>query len=240
MNTISLTNDQWATVAARVKGWDIFAPDWAYLAQYPALELGSLCALSVGLHPAFASPGWVLQAALPHFNGTDSDELYPLEDAAEGTKRAALLHDFLQRVGIAAGNLSPRGVLPIADGAADGERTVVKVADFAAWADGMGWNLPPEFPRTQAGAVAYPVAPGGLQTGGAGWPWGNHETELLRKMAAAASQFWSLYDPADKTTAPTNQQVSEWLQKQGVSKPTADVMATILRADGLPTGRRKS
>lgn len=233
------SNDE-LTIAARIKGWDIFAPNWDYLRQYPALQLASLCALSVGLHPAFASPGWVFNLAMPHFSGTDPDECCPLEDAAEGVKRAALLDDFLHRVQIAVGNLVPRGTLPIADGAADSERTVVKVADFAAWADGMGWNLPPEFPRTQANAVAYPVASEGLQAGGAGWPWGNHETELLRKLAAAASQFWSLYDPADKTTAPTNQQVSEWLQKQGVSKPTADVMATILRADGLPTGRRKS
>lgn len=234
-----MDNNDDLTVAARVKGWDIFAPDWAYLAQYPALELGSLCALSVGLHPAFASPAWVLHVAIPHFNGTDSDELYPLEDAADGTKRAALLHDFLQRVGIAAGNLAPRGVLPIADGTANAERTVVKVADFVTWARGRGWALPDEFPCPTA-AGGYPVAPEGLQVGySAKWPWGGYETELLQKLATAADRFWKLYDPTDNTTAPTNQQVIDWLKQQGVAERTAEVMATILRADGLPTGPRK-
>lgn len=71
------------------------------------------------------------------------------------------------------------------------------------------------------------------------WPWGDHETELLKKLADAASKFWVLYDPDDHTTAPTNQQVIDWLMEQGVAKRTAAVMATILRADGLPTGPRK-
>lgn len=220
-----MDNNDDLTIAARAKGWEIFAPDWDYLRQYSTLQLASLCALSVGLHPAFADPSWVFNVAMPHFSGTDSDELHPLEDAAEGAKRAALLDDFLRRVHIAAAELVPRGTLPIANGAADGERTVVRVADFASWADGKGWNLRPEFPRSQAG--------------GAKWPWGNHETKLLQKLAAAADRFWKLYDPTDNTTAPTNQQVIEWLKQQGVAERTAEIMAQILRPDGLPTGPRR-
>lgn len=72
-----------------------------------------------------------------------------------------------------------------------------------------------------------------------GLQWGIHETTLLQKLAAASERFWKLYDPADPTTAPTNQQVIDWLKGQGVSDRTAEVMATILRADGLPTGPRK-
>jgi hypothetical protein len=72
-----------------------------------------------------------------------------------------------------------------------------------------------------------------------GWPWGSHETQLLRFLAEAAQRFWVNYDPADPSTAPTNEQVSEWLEEKGVSKQKAEVMATILRADGLPDGRRK-
>lgn len=80
----------------------------------------------------------------------------------------------------------------------------------------------------------------GLQLGGGTkWPWGDYETELLRKLATAADRLWKRYDPTDNTTAPTNQQVFEWLKQQGVAKRTAEVMATILRADGLPTGPRK-
>lgn len=232
-----MDNNDNLTVAARVKGWEIFAPDWDYLRQYSTLQLGSLCALSVGLHPAFADPSWVFNVAMPHFSGTDSDELHPLEDAAEGTKRAALLDDFLRRAHIAAAELVPRGTLKIADGAADGERTVVRVADFASWADGKGWNLHPEFPKPDA--ASYPVAPEGLTDGCAKWPWGDHETELLRKLADAAAKFWTNHDPADNTTAPTNQVVTTWLKEQGVAERVAQIMAQILRPDGLPTGPRK-
>lgn len=71
------------------------------------------------------------------------------------------------------------------------------------------------------------------------WPWGAHETQLLRHLAAAANKFWRLYDPADATTAPKNDDVAAWLKEQGVSERNAQVMATILRADNLPTGPRK-
>jgi hypothetical protein len=71
------------------------------------------------------------------------------------------------------------------------------------------------------------------------WPWGPHETDLLRKLAAAASKFWMRYDPADATTAPTNDQVASWLEKKGLSKNIAAAMATILRADGIAPGPRK-
>jgi hypothetical protein len=71
------------------------------------------------------------------------------------------------------------------------------------------------------------------------WPWGNHETVLLHHLAAAAKKFWTLYDPDDQSTAPTNNEVRDWLIKQGVGKRVAEIMAQILRADGLPKGPRK-
>jgi len=71
------------------------------------------------------------------------------------------------------------------------------------------------------------------------WPWGDYETKLLGKLADASIKFWKLYDPGDNSTAPTNQQVVEWLKQQDVAERTAEVIATILRADGLPTGPRK-
>lgn len=71
------------------------------------------------------------------------------------------------------------------------------------------------------------------------WPWGEHETELLRHLAEAAKQFWALYDSSDNSTAPTNQQVTDWLVNRGVAQRNAEIMATILRADGLPSGPRK-
>jgi hypothetical protein len=191
------SNDE-LTIAARVKGWEIFAPDWDYLRQYPALQIASLCALSVGLHPAFADPSWVFNIAIPHFSGTDPDEYAPAVGRRKGAKRAALLDLFLRRVHIAVGNLVPRGKLPIADGAADGERTVVKVADFSTWAIGMGWKLPDEFPQPNA-AAAYPVAPEELQIGGGeDKPLGTTERNTLLKLVIGMAIKGYGYDPQAK------------------------------------------
>ena len=72
------------------------------------------------------------------------------------------------------------------------------------------------------------------------WPWGSHETVLLMKLAAAAERWWKHYDPADKTTAPTNDDVAAWLRNEPhkMSKNLSDAMATILRADDVPAGPR--
>lgn len=76
------------------------------------------------------------------------------------------------------------------------------------------------------------------------WPWGNHETDLLRKLAEAA-ELWKPvsqggnYDPDDNTTAPTNEMVKERLLKAGVAVRVCEVMAQILRADDLPKGPRR-
>lgn len=75
---------------------------------------------------------------------------------------------------------------------------------------------------------------------GSRWPWGNHHTELLGHLEAAATRFWVNHDPTDNTTAPTNQIVSDWLQSERkLSRMMADAIASMLRADGLPTGPRK-
>lgn len=72
------------------------------------------------------------------------------------------------------------------------------------------------------------------------WPWGNHHTEALGHLEAAAKRFWVNHDPTDNTTAPTNKEVAAWLQaERKVSKTLAEAMASILRLDGLPTGPRK-
>ena len=72
------------------------------------------------------------------------------------------------------------------------------------------------------------------------WPWGDHDTKLLRHLAAAAHEWWSTYDPDNPSTAPTNADVSGWLiDKHKVSKRMAEAMAQILRANGLPGGRRR-
>jgi hypothetical protein len=72
------------------------------------------------------------------------------------------------------------------------------------------------------------------------WPWGDHHTEYLEHLEAAAKRYWVNVDPSDLSTAPTNKMVVEWLQKERkVSLAKAEAIASMLRADGLPTGPRK-
>lgn len=72
------------------------------------------------------------------------------------------------------------------------------------------------------------------------WPWGDHHTEVLGHLEAAARRYWVNYDPADSGTAPTNETVSNWLvTERKVSKKMADSIASMLRVDDLPTGPRK-
>ena len=71
------------------------------------------------------------------------------------------------------------------------------------------------------------------------WPWGDHHTETLGLLEAAANRFWIRYDPSDLSTAPTNDMVSAWLvDTKGSSKGRANAIASMLRPDGLPTGPR--
>lgn len=106
----------------------------------------------------------------------------------------------------------------------DACKTYVRTSDFANWCDGKGipHNLPLR-PTPQPQSK---------------WPWGNHETKLLTDFAAAADRFWKNYDPTDMTTAPRNKDVQTWLKGRGVSDRMAEIMATILRADGIPRGPR--
>ena len=72
------------------------------------------------------------------------------------------------------------------------------------------------------------------------WPWGNHHTETLGHLEAAARKWWYFYEPSDPTTAPTNDMVATWLQdERGISKEKARAIASMLRPDGLPTGPRR-
>lgn len=109
------------------------------------------------------------------------------------------------------------------------ERAEVSLVNFATWLIQIRYPVPAEFPWA-------PETPDFTQLH---WPWGRHSTSLLRKLAEAADRFWKNYDPDDPSTAPTNEQVTSWLIEQGVAKRNAELMATLLRADGLPTGPRK-
>lgn len=126
--------------------------------------------------------------------------------------------------------LKPESFNPMLFSSDDGDWTLTK-AEVQRFAAGIGLEF---VERREAPGDALPQAPGLIL-----WPWGNHDTKLLRDMAAAADAYWKNYDPAETDTAPTNEQVETFLVARGVSKSMAEKMATILRADGLPTGPRK-
>lgn len=117
----------------------------------------------------------------------------------------------------------------VAIGSGDLDAAEINLANFASWLLSIKHVWPTGFPWT-------PEQPDFDRLD---WPWGRYSTKLLRKLAEAADRFWKNYDPSDESTAPTNKQVKDWLESQGVPMRTAEVMATILRADGLPTGPRK-
>lgn len=109
---------------------------------------------------------------------------------------------------------------------------------FHAWCETTGLDYPLLQPNqeTKRAPVTAPVdIPKSLNR----WPWGNHTTKALELLADAAKQWWSTYDPDDPSTAPKNNEVIAYVRAKGESTKLADSIASILRADDLPTGRRK-
>lgn len=113
-------------------------------------------------------------------------------------------------------------------------------AEIQRWINenGRGFQSKYQFVLGEASSLPKVEAP----NANGRWPWGSHETELLRQLEAAALRFWGeTYDPDDDETAPTNEQVAEWLlPRVGNSRRIADAIATLLRKDGLRSGRRSS
>lgn len=137
---------------------------------------------------------------------------------------------FEELLSMAKANIGAGGILKLVSLSDEGlEESEVRLSNFATWLKTTPYKAPAEFPWR----------PEAMPLSNMDWPWGRHETNLLRKLAAAADRFWKNYDPSDPTTAPTNQEVIDWLREENVAARTAEIIATILRADNLPTGPRK-
>ena len=103
--------------------------------------------------------------------------------------------------------------------------------ELARWLISIGKKSCYQFDRNQTDSMPLSVGR---------WPWGDHHTELLGHLEAAALRYWVKYNPDDATTAPTNKDVAEWLvNERKLSQKTAESIASMLRPDGLPTGPRK-
>lgn len=192
-------------------------PKWDKWRHVPDVRIWEAVALSLNIEPAkikHSKDGWMADTHL-----FDEGE------------------EFRDRIFIAGRNLggSGKALNPTAIVMGSPADSSVSLPAFAQWACSIDWGIPAELNAIGQSRGEESEKTKVTQQ----WPWGNYETELLRKLAAAVERFWVLYDPNDPTTAPTNQQVTEWLRTQGVADRNAEVIATILRVDGLPTGPRK-
>ena len=107
--------------------------------------------------------------------------------------------------------------------------------ELVRWAGSKGYDIPSDLSE-----IVTSLSRTNSEGAAPSWPWGQHTTTLLGHLDLAARKFWVNYDPTDATTAPTNTKVAEWLVTEGrLSQKAADSIASILRADDLPTGPRK-
>ncbi|MDP2267225.1 MAG: hypothetical protein Q8J70_11790 [Thiobacillus sp.] len=135
---------------------------------------------------------------------------------------------FANLLKLAINNLGPNGLLGPAN-MENLEDTEIELPKFAAWLKTIG-HRPPE---------KFPWIPDKMQSGNHVWPWGKYETNLLATLALAADKFWGNYDP-NNSTPPKQLEVVGWLLKNGApSNNIAEAIATILRADGLPTRSKR-
>lgn len=167
-------NDE-LTIAARVKQWDIFKPDWEFLSQHPSFTLASLVGQSFEIHPYFCEPAWVFNIAIPYFKNKktlllgDIDQWYqyennlteePLFNYPDDEKQELLeyikeidvkllkLNNFIEYIHVAVRNITPYGELMPIDGVVCSVNTMIKHSDFVAFALKNNWVLPMDFKRS--------------------------------------------------------------------------------------------
>lgn len=70
------------------------------------------------------------------------------------------------------------------------------------------------------------------------WPWGAYTTEGLEILAEAVRLFWADFDPEAPDDAPTNAEVIKYLTGRGMSERVAESVASLIRHERAPVGRR--
>ena len=207
-------NDDLQNRLDRIGQWQAFDIDWAHFRELTVLGIVDLCALSVGIHPEYARLVRGMTTLDPE-NIPKPEEIkalaaYRNDSITEWERRVAVAVNYVKAgklpvVGKSApfGGHDPYEVLP-----SNAEEIVVKVADFTAWADGLGWALPDEFPRLNA-AGGYPVAPEGLRNGDSeDKPLGKRERDTLLTIIAAFCKYES-WDVQGRGTATTIAKLTE-------------------------------
>lgn len=188
--------------------YSLHRPEWNHWKAAKSIRLWHIVALACDLDPY----------QFTVFGTSELDRLFQ-----------QLPKQFEELLIVAKGGIAAGGILKLNSLSEKGiEESEIAPSNFGAWAKSIRYALPAQFPWQDNATLPLSRE----------WPWGRYETKLLLDLAEAAKRLWTLYDPSDPSSAPTNETVIEFLQNRGVSKRTAEVMATILRADGLPTGPR--
>jgi hypothetical protein len=190
--------------------WTLSTPNWGDLQQVKRLSLWEASALACDIDPQNYRPfGPTDEAPADSFLAPVPQVLKDLLAMAKGA------------VGSGAVKLEKRdsGNLLASE---------VDMADFTTWLRSIQHKTP----------SGFPWIPKALASGAHQWPWGSYQTKELDLLARAADRFWKNYDPSDSSTAPKGDNVIAWLVENGVAKRKAEVIASLLRADDLPTGPR--
>jgi hypothetical protein len=139
----------------RIGQWKIFDVDWTHFRELAALGIVDLCALSAGIHPEYAR-------LVRGMTTIDRDEPLPENIAELAAYQNDNITEWERRVAVTVNHIKA-GMLPVVRKSAtfggqdpyevlpeNAESIVVKVADFVAWAGGLGWSLPEEMTEPQS------------------------------------------------------------------------------------------
>jgi hypothetical protein len=102
------------------------------------------------------------------------------------------------------------------------------LADCAEWASRNGCAIRPDLAALLELSATKETVPQTV----------NYTTPQIELLNAAIKRFWSNHDPNEPDTWPTNEQVADWLIERGASKTKASAMASIMRSENIPSGRR--
>jgi hypothetical protein len=190
--------------------WTLPAPKWDAYQRAKHLSLWEASALACDIDPEIFKP------------------FGPPDDAPADSLLPPVPQTFSDLLAMAKGAVGSGAVKLAKKASGNVLASEVDMADFTTWLRSIQHNTPAGFPW-----IPKALAPGSHQ-----WPWGSYQTKELDMLARAADRFWKNYDPSDSSTAPKSAAVIAWLVENGVSKRKAEAIASLLRADDLPTGPR--
>lgn len=215
---------------SKIRAWDFQAGvsvpranahTWMIWSKMPRAPMDKVVALHCGLDPNRV---------------TYADLMFGLKS---GVSSADLIYN--EYLALACAHVE-HGTLVCIERKEDVRKSIVSLPAYAAWVESLGDQVPDQFPRSDV------IANGTIERETARqqhkWPWGSHETVLLRHLAEAG-EHWrlksegGLYDPSDRATAPKSKEIMiPWLIGRGLAGENAKVIARLLIDDNLPPGPR--